>query len=213
LSILSSSLSAAGSSNSNGKANIGQSTFYSRIGRFMTNRCTTAVLLFALGVLGCSPHDGFDRGVYSSNHEEIRDLQTLLGAHGIPCRHTDPDKGMDGLLFRSHDESRVALLRQKLDRQVSVKFKSPEAQAYLQKVLTEMNHDFILSQRSDGTWIKWFPESGRQRDDVDMQVVQHQIALEAKRAAQDCKPSSKPSSPPSVSGARTNESRAKQCGR
>jgi hypothetical protein len=143
----------------------------------------------------------------------MSDLRLLLGKHGIPYRNADPRKGMESLAYRSADESRVALLRRKLDRQTSVKFKEREARDYLQKLLTEMNHDFIVSEKPDGTWIKWFPESEQQDKDVSMSVVRHMFDLQAKRAAADCPPSAPPSTGSLSPGARQEQPRAAQCGR
>lgn len=171
------------------------------------------VLVLVLGVLGCSPHDGFDRALSSSNHEEISDLRILMTKHGVPHKNTDPEKGMEGFAYRSADQQRFESLRQKLNRQISVKFKEPEARDYLQKLLTEMNHDFIISEKPDSTWIKWFPESEQQEKDVSMKVVQHVFDLQAKRASVDCKPSAVPSNSTLVADARQERPRAAQCGR
>lgn len=151
-------------------------------------RAAFVVLVLVLEVLGCSPHDGFDRTLSSSNQEEISDLRILMTKHGVPHKNTDPGKGMDGFAYSSDNQQRFEFLRQKLNRQTSVKFTEPEARDYLQKLLTEMNHDFIVSEKPDGTWIKWFPESQQQEKDVSMKVVQHVFDLQAKRAS-DCTPS------------------------
>jgi hypothetical protein len=119
-----------------------------------------------LGLLGCSPPDGFDRALRSSNHEEISALRILMTKHGLPHKNTDPEKDMEGFAYRSVDQQRFESLRQKLIRQTSVRFEEPEAGDYLQKLLTEMNHDFIISEKPDGIWIKWFPESEQQNKDV-----------------------------------------------
>ena len=159
----------------------------------MTINARAIFVVLVLGVLGCSPHDEFDRALRSSNHEEISDLRILMTKHGVPHKNPDPEKGMEGFAYRSVDQQRFESLRQKLNRQTSVKFKEPEARDYLQKLLTEMNHDFIISEKPDGTWIKWFPESEQQEKDVSMKVVQHVFDLQAKRASADCKPSAAPS--------------------
>jgi hypothetical protein len=180
----------------------------------MTRIARTALVAIALGLLGCSPHDGFDRAYGSSNPEQMSDLRLLLSKHGIPYRDTDPRSGMERFAYRSADESRVALLRRKLDRQTSVKFKEPEAREYLQRLLTEMNHDFIVSEKPDGIWIKWFPESEQQDQNVSMQVVQYMFDLQAKRASADCPPAAAaPSNSTLVPDARQKQPRAAQCGR
>lgn len=149
--------------------------------RRMTINARAAVVVLAFAVLGCSPHDGLDRALRSSNHEEIGDLRTLMTKHGVPYKNTAPEKGMEGFAYRSIDQERFESLRQKLNRQTSVKLKEPEARDYLQKLLTELNHDFIISEKPDGIWIKWFPESEQQQKDVSMKVVQHMFDLQANR--------------------------------
>lgn len=171
------------------------------------------VVGLVLGALGCSPQDGFDRALRSSNHEEIGDLRILMAKHGVPHKNTEPRNGMEGFAYRSADQQRFEALRQKLNRQTSMKFKEPEARDYLQKLLTEMNHDFIISEKSDGIWIKWFPDSEQQDKDVSMKVVQHVFDLQAKRASADCKPSTAPSNSTLVADARQEQPRAAQCGR
>ena len=96
---------------------------------------------------------------------------------------------MEGFTYRSIDQDRFESLRQKLKRQTSVKFKESEARDYLQKILTERNHDFIISKKPDGVWIKWFPESEQQGTDVNMEVVQHFFDQQAKNQDVDCQPS------------------------
>lgn len=76
-----------------------------------------------------------------------------------------------------------------------------------------MNHDFIISEKPDGTWIKWFPESEQQDKDVSMKVVQHVFDLQAKRASADCKLSVAPSNSTLVADARQEQPRAAQCKR
>jgi hypothetical protein len=170
-------------------------------------------VILAWGLFGCSPQDGFDRGLRSSNLEEISDLRTLMTKHGVPYQNTEPETGMEGFSYRSADEPRMALLRKKLDRQTLVKYKEPEAREYMQKLLAEMNHDFIVSEKPDGIWIKWFPESEQQEKGVSMKVVQHVFDLQAKRASADCQSSSAPSNSTLVADARQNQPRAAQCGR
>lgn len=180
----------------------------------MTRTARTTLVVIAAGLLGCSPHDGFDRAYGSSNPEQMSDLGALLDKHGIPYRKTDSENGMQRFAYRSADESGVALLRRKLDRQTSVKFKEPEAREYLQELLAQMNHDFIISEKPDGIWIKWFPESEQQDKDVSMKVVQHMFDLQAKRAAADCPPSAAaPSNSALAPDARQEPPRAAQCGR
>lgn len=179
----------------------------------MTNNARALLVILALGVFGCSPHDGFDRALRSSNQEEIQDLRILMTKHGIPYKNTEPEKGMKGFAYRSVDQQRFDSLRQKLKRQTAVKFKEPEARDYLQKLLTEMHHDFIVSEKPDGTWIKWFPESELQDKDISMQVVQHVFDLQAKRASADCQSSAAPSNSTLVADARQERARAAQCGR
>jgi hypothetical protein len=178
----------------------------------MTINARAVFVVLVLGVVGCSPHDGFNRALRSSNHEEISDLRILMTKHGVPHKNTDPEKGMEGFAYRSVDQQRLESLRQKLNSQTSVKFKEPEARAYLQKLLTEMNHDFIVSEKPDGTWIKWFPESEQQDKDVSMKVVRHVFDLQAKRTSADCKPSAAPSNSTLAADARQERPRAK-CGR
>jgi hypothetical protein len=179
----------------------------------MTINALAAVVVLVLVVLGCSPHDGFDRALRSSNHEEISDLRILMTKHGVAYKSTDPEKGMEGFAYRSVDQEPFESLRQKLNRQTAMKFKEPEARDYLQKLLTELNHDFIISEKPDGTWIKWFPESEQQQKDVSMKVVQHMFGLQAKRATADCQPSAAPSNRTLVADARQERPRAAQCGR
>ena len=179
----------------------------------MTINARAAPVILALGLFGCSPHDGFDRALRSSNHEEIQDLRTLMTKHGVPYTNTEPEKGMEGFTYRSVDQQRFESLRQKLNRQTVVKFKEPEARDYLQKLLMEMNHDFVVSEKPDGTWIKWFPESEQQDKDVSMKVVQHVFDLQAKRASADCQPSAAPSNSTLVADARQERPRTAQCGR
>jgi len=179
----------------------------------MTINARAAFVVLALGLLGCSPHDGLDRALRSSNHEEISDLRILMSKHGVPYKNTDAEKGMEGFAYRSVDQPRMASLRQKLNRQTSVKFKETEAREYMQKLLTDMNYDFIVSEKPDGTWIKWFPESEQQDKDVSMRVVQHVFDLQAKRASADCPPSATPSNSTLVADARQERPRAAQCGR
>jgi hypothetical protein len=179
----------------------------------VTINARAIVVGLVLGAFGCSPHDGFDRALHSSNHEEISDLRILMAKHAVPHKDTDPQNGMEGFAYRSADRQRFEALRKKLNRQTSVKFKELEARDYLQKLLTEMNHDFIISEKPDGTWIKWFPESEQQDNDVSMKVVQHIFDLQAKRASADCKPSAAPSNSTLVADARQERPRAAQCGR
>lgn len=151
----------------------------------MTTIAQSIFVVLVLGVLGCSPHDEFDRALLSSNHEEISDLRILMAKHGVPYKDTAPENGKEGLSYRSVDRQRFESLRQKLNRQTLVKYKEPEAREYLQKLLTEMNHDFMITEKPDGIWIKWFPESQQQEKDVSVKVVQHLFDLQAKRASAD----------------------------
>jgi hypothetical protein len=179
----------------------------------MTRIARTALVAIAVGLLSCSPRDAFDRAYGSSNPEQMSDLGFLLDKHGIPYRKADSGNGMQRFAYRSGDESRVALLRRKLDRQTSVKFKEPEAREHLQKLLTEMKHDFIVSEKPDGIWIKWFPESEQQDKDVSMKVVQHMFDLQDKRAPAGCPPALTPSNNTSAPDAPQQPPRAAQCGR
>ena len=171
-------------------------------------------MILAVGLLwGCSPRDGFDRALRSSNLEEISDLRILMTKHSVPYQNTESENGMEGFSYRSVDEPRMASLRQKLNRQTSVKYKEPEAREYLQKLLSEMNHDFIVAEKPDGIWIKWFPESEQQNRDISVKVVQHVFDLQAARASADCQSSSALSNSTLVADARQNQPRAAQCGR
>jgi len=179
----------------------------------MTATIRAVFTLLVLVPIACFAQVAFDRTVRSSNVEELSDLRALMTKHGIRYRNTDLERGMEGFSYGSVDESRMASLRKKLDRQTLVKHKEPEAREYMQKLLTEMNHDFIVSSKSDGIWIKWFPESKEQSDEVSMKVVKHMFDLQAARANQDCGPSSAPSNSTLVADARQERPRAAQCGR
>jgi hypothetical protein len=172
----------------------------------------TLCAALALGLLSCSPAGEFDKGLRSTNLERVGDFRTLMTKHGIPHRNTAPENGMEGFFYRSADEPRIDLLREKLDRQTSVKYEEPEARAYLQRLLTEMSHDFIVTDKSDGTWIKWFPESENQQNEIEMKVVEYIFELKAEQAAGDCEPSSVSSNHTLLSDAR-QEPRAAKCKR
>jgi hypothetical protein len=178
----------------------------------MTINARAVLVVLAVGIFGCSAPDSFDRALRSSNVEEISDLRILMTKHGITYEDAVPENGMEGFSYRSADEPRIGLLRQKLNRQIAVKYKEPEAREYMQKLLTEMNHDFIVSERSDGIWIKWFPESDQDKE-ISMKVVQHVFAMQAKRGAADCQQSLAPSNSALEADARQNAPRAAQCGR
>src|SRR5262245_30950924 len=129
-------------------------------------RAVLAVL--ALVSVACLAQDGFDRAFRSSNFEEVSDLRTLMGRHSIRYRNAEQERSRDGFFYRSADERRMLALREKLDRQTLVKYKEPEARDYMQMLLAEMNLEFIVTERADGLWIKWFPESKQQSDEVEM---------------------------------------------
>jgi hypothetical protein len=180
----------------------------------MGHQKAATALLLVLGLLGCAPENGFNRSFRSTNAEQIDDLRVLMTRHGIVHRDTEWDGRMQGVSYRTVDEPRVAELRGKLDRQVEVRFKEPEARDYLQNLLTQMKHDFIVSEKSDGTWIKWFPESAEQQSDVSMKVVQYMFDLQAKRLPTDCAPlASAPSNRILESDVRQPRARASRCGR
>lgn len=172
----------------------------------------TLCAALTLGLFSCSSPDEFDRGLRSSNLERISDFRTLMTKHGIPHRNTAPENGMEGFFYRSADEPRMQLLRDKLDRQTSVKFEEPEAQAYIQELLTEKNYDFIVTEKKDGTWIKWFPESENQETKMNMRVVEYIFDIQAKRSANDCEASPVSSNSTLLSDAR-QEPRAEKCKR
>lgn len=178
----------------------------------MKHQKLMAVLILALGVLGCSPDDGFNRSMGSTDAEQIGDLRVLMTKHGIDYRETEPEGSMIGITYRKVDETRVAELRAKLGRQTAVKYREAQAREYLKQLLTQMKHDFIVSDKSDGTWIKWFPESEQQEKDISMKVVQHIFDLQAERMAKECASSvSAPSNSTLEGDARQERPRAPQC--
>lgn len=154
----------------------------------MKTRNYLAVVILALGVLGCSPKDGFNRAMFSTDAEHISDLRTLMAKHGIAYRDSEPEGSMVGFAYRGADELRVGKLKAKMGRQTAVKYKEAEAREYLQHLLTEMKHDFIVSEKTDGIWIKWFPDSEQQEKDVSMKVVQYLFDLQAEHQAKECTP-------------------------
>ena len=180
----------------------------------MGHRKHATALVLVLVLFGCSPEDGFNRSIRSSNAEQIGDLRVLLERNGIAYLDAEPDGRTVGLTYRKVDERRVAELRTKLDRQTAVRYKEPEARAYLLGLLAQMKHDFIISDQSDGTWIKWFPESEQQEKEVSMKVVQHIFDLQAERLAKDCTSlASAPSDSTLERDTRQERPRSPQCGR
>lgn len=145
-----------------------------------------AALTLVVSLLGCTPPDGFDRGFSSTSSEYVADLRSLMDKHAIPYRNTSSEEGQHGFQFHRADEARVALLRQMLDRHASVKYNEPEARAHLQELLTGMKQDFIVSEKADGIWIKWFPQTPQQFDAVSTKVTQHMADLQAARASSRC---------------------------
>lgn len=61
----------------------------------------------------------------------------------------------------------------------SLKFEEEEAREYLKKLLKEKGFTYSVEERTDGVWIKWYPESKEQSNEVQMAVVQHIFDLKA----------------------------------
>ena len=169
------------------------------------------LLLLAVAVSGCVPSPEFDRSLHSSNSDKIQDLRVLMTRHGIP--HRDTEKG--GISWRSKDEAQVASLREKLNKGTSVKYADAEARSYLVKLLQDAGDDYIVREKSDGTWIMWFPKSLSDADALQMKVAKHLFDLRAGKSSEACPPvtGTAPSNSTLVTDARQEQPRAAQCGR
>jgi len=147
-----------------------------------------AILLAALSAIACAPApDDYSSVMRSTSRESISDLLALMDKHGLPHRKAEPRDGMEGFAYRTRDRASVDSFQKKLGRQTALRYSEVEARDYLLKLLAEMNHDFIVSERSDGIWIKWFPDSDQQNMDVQRLVVEHIRALHAASGDVGCR--------------------------
>jgi hypothetical protein len=178
----------------------------------MKKKARSIFLILVTGIFfGCSSQGDFDQTLRSSDIEEISDLRLLMTKYSVPYRNTVPENGMEGFSYRSVDEPRMTSLRQKLNRQTWVTYEEQEAREYMQKLLTEMNYDFLISEKSDGIWIKWFPESEQQSEEIRMKVVQRVFDQHVTRASVDCQSSLKPTNGVLIAEAQQSQSLATQC--
>lgn len=160
------------------------SAFDSRLIRMLAHSLIPCVAFLTLQA--CVPAGGHDRNVMSTDAEYIADLRALLAKQGVPHENTADKAGMEGIAYSSSDEPQVVAARDRHKRRIAVKHHEAEAREYLVTLLSNMGHHFVVMEKPDGVWIKWFPESEEQRKEVDAKVLQHMVGLQSAQVSASC---------------------------
>ena len=138
-------------------------------------KISACIILLAL--FACSPEYG--KGFRSSDAEYMDLFLAQLEKDAIP--HKIDHNGM--VLYKSADEKKIEEIHEKVKARLalvsSLKFEEEEAREYLRSLLEKKGIGYTVEERNDGIWIKWYPESKEQENEVQMAVVQHILDLKA----------------------------------
>jgi len=153
-----------------------------------------AILLVAFTVvagLGCT-FEG-ERGFKSSEVKFMEELQSALGREGIPFY-----RDADGFIrYEGKYEEAVTRIRQEVERDLSggvaVKYDDKESRDYLKSLLSARGMKYRVESQDDGEWIRWYPESDTQKEEIQMAVVQHHFDRQRQQMPSGCDDNRAPS--------------------
>ena len=134
--------------------------------------------------VGCA--DQGERGFRSSEPEFMTELKAALEASGI--RFVEDPDGF--IRYQSEDEAAVRRIRAEVDKAISggvaTRFEDEASREYLKQLLTEKGMQYRVETLENEEWIRWYPESDAQRDEVAMRVVQRRFDAMSEKARKDC---------------------------
>lgn len=136
-----------------------------------------SAVFVVLALVACSPEYG--KGFRSSDSEYMELFLAQIEKEAIP--HEIDQNGM--VRYKHADAEKIEEIHEKVKARMalvsSLKFEEEEAREYLKKLLKEKGFTYSVEERTDGVWIKWYPESKEQSNEVQMAVVQHIFDLKA----------------------------------
>lgn len=133
--------------------------------------------LAAVFMVACSAEYG--KGFRTTDAEYADEFVTQLNIEGIPHK-----KENDGLIrYKSMDEEKVKKIHErvkiKLSSAVSLKYEEPEAISYLKELLSAKELEFKEEEKDGEVWVKWYPKSDEQKNEIEMNVVNYILKLKA----------------------------------
>ena len=134
--------------------------------------------------VGCA--DQGERGFRSSDPEFMTELKAALEASGI--RFVEDPDGF--IRYQSEDEAAVRRIRAEVDGAirggVAVRFEDEASREYLKQLLKEKDMQYRVETRENGEWIRWYPESEAQREEIEMRVAERDFDAMSETALKDC---------------------------
>jgi hypothetical protein len=158
------------------------------------NQRAGSVVFVLLGLLtngGCT--DNGDGGFNSSRTEFMSEVKAALTKSGVPFQ-----EAKDGTIrYQGKYREAVTRIRDEVEKKISgglaVKYKDKESREYLIGLLSSRGMKYRVETREDGEWIRWYPQSETQAEEIGMKVVQHNFDLQHEKARLRCMQEKSPS--------------------
>jgi hypothetical protein len=155
------------------------------------NLSAILVVLVMTTSFGCALEG--ERGFKSSETQFMEELEAALGREGIPFR-----RDADGFIrYEGKHQEAVERIRSEVERNLSggiaVKYEDKESRNYLKSLLSSRGMKYRVESRNDGEWIRWYPTSDSQKEEIQMMVVQHNFDMQRQKMPSNCNAEKTPS--------------------
>jgi len=133
--------------------------------------------LAAVFMVACSAEYG--KGFRTPDAEYADEFVAQLNIESISHKQED-----DGFIrYKVEDEEKVKKIhervRNKLSSAILVKYEEPEAMGYLKDLLNAKELEFKEEEKDGEVWVKWYPKSDEQKNEIEMNVVNYILKLKA----------------------------------
>jgi len=147
--------------------------------------------LFTALLPGCPGPDDFGHGYKSSRPEYMLEFVEQLRASGV--EYQQREDGM--LMFRNRDKDKVTSIRlgveNTLDSSRELKWESEEHRRHFIEILEASRKKYRVEERGDGIWIRWYPETAAEAQELPGRVLERVIANRKGESVPPCKDDAK----------------------